>query len=120
MEQNLESNLIDWVAGEVCDELYEVASADTKIMVNNWCAFAVLAIYREAASILDSISVPTIDDCMAGNYEPLVLIDNPKWQQLKEWHTEHWILSQFDNMEIDYAPYIAMPELHLPCFTLGL
>lgn len=120
MAQKFETDLLDWVAQEVCDELYEVAGADNKIMVNDWCAFAVLAIYREAASILDTITIPTIDDCMDGKYEPRILTSNPKWQQLKEWHSEHWLLSQFDCMESIYDSYIAMPELYLEHFTLGL
>lgn len=120
MVQNYETDLLNWVAREVCDELFAVAESDPKIMVNNWCAFAVLAIFREAASILDSIAIPSIDECMAGKHEPPILVSNTKWKQLKSWHYEHWQLSQFDFMESQYAEYIFMPELHLKHFTLGL
>ncbi len=120
MAQKLETDLLSWVAIEVCDELFAVAASDPKIMVNNWCAFAVLAIFREAASILDSIVIPSIDECMAGKYEPRILSCNPKWEQLKSWHSEHWLLSQFDFMESQYTEYISMPELHLEHFCLGL
>lgn len=120
MEQNIEIGLLDWVANEVCEELYSVASADPKIMVNNWCAFAVLAIFREASTILETIKIPTIDECMAGYYEPPALAENPKWEQLKAWHSEHWLLSQIDGIEGEYSAYIAMTELHLQHFTLSL
>lgn len=120
MTQNLENDLLNWVAQEVCDKLFAVAEVDHKIMVNDWCAFAVLAIYREAATILDTISIPSIDDCMAGLFEPQILASNPKWEQLKAWHSEHWLLSQFDCIECQYDDYIAMTELRLSNFMLEL
>lgn len=120
MFQNYEIDLLNWVAREVCNELFAVAESDPKIMVNNWCAFAVLEIFREAASILDSIAIPFIDECMAGKHEPLILASNPKWKQLKSWHYKHWLLSQFYFMESQYAKYISMPKLHLEHYTLGL
>ena len=64
--KDYETAMLKWISQEVCDDLFAAASADNKIMVNNWVAFATLAIYREAASILDTIPVPSIDDCMAG------------------------------------------------------
>lgn len=118
--KDYEIDLLNWVAKKVCDELFAVASADNKIMVNDWTAFATLAIFREAATMLDTIIVPTIDECMAGAFEPPDIEDNPKWEQLKTWHNEHWLLSQMECMEDIYAPYIAMPELRLDRFTLGL
>lgn len=118
--KDYEAGLLNWIANEVCDDLYAVASADNKIMVNNWIDFAVLAIYREAATILDTISVPSIDDCLAGAYEPPGMSENHKWEQMKAWHREHWCLSQIECMEDIYAPYIAMPELRLERFTLKL
>ncbi len=111
--KDYETAMLKWISQEVCDDLFAAASADNKIMVNNWVAFATLAIYREAASILDTIPVPSIDDCMAGAYEPPDKAENPKWGQLEAWHNEHWLLSQMDSMEDIYAPYIAMPELRL-------
>lgn len=118
--KDYEESLLNWISQEVCDDLFAAALADNKIMVNDWIAFATLAIYREAASILDTIPVPSIDDCMAGTYEPPDVDYNPKWKQLAAWHTKHWSLSQIEEMESIYAPYIAMPELRLERFTLGL
>lgn len=118
--KDYEAAMLKWISQEVCDDLFAAASADNKIMVNNWVAFATLAIYREAASILDTIPVPSIDDCMAGAYEPPDKAENPKWEQLEAWHREHWCLSQIECMEDIYAPYIAMPELCLDRFTLCL
>jgi len=120
MEQTLETDLLSWIAQEICDELYDIASADPKIMVNNWLAFAVLATYREAANIIGNILIPSIDDCMAGKFEPSGLAHNSKWEQMKTWHSEHWFLSQFDDLESEYADYIAMTKLCLHNFTLGL
>lgn len=118
--KDYEAGLLKWIAEQVCDELYSLSKSDHKIMVNNWLAFATLATYREAASILDTIIIPSIDDCMSGLIEPPGMAENPKWQQMKEWHSEHWHLSQFDCMEAEYEPYITITELHLPHFTLSL
>ncbi len=52
--------------------------------------------------------------------EPPGMAENPKWQQMKAWHSEHWLLSQVECMESIYTPYIAMPELRLDHFMLGL
>lgn len=118
--KDYETAMLKWISQEVCEDLFAAASADNKIMVNNWVAFATLAIYREAASILDTIQVPSIDDCMAGAYEPPDKVENPKWGQLEALHNEHWLLSQMESMEDIYAQYIAMQELRLERFTLGL
>ena len=120
MENKIETSLLNWVANEVCEELYSVARKDPKIMVNNWCAFAILAIHREAQSIIDTVKIPSIDECMAGLYEPPELSQNPKWKQLKSWHSHHWKLSQIDVLEPLYSDYIYRLKLYLPHFVLTL
>lgn len=118
MENEIEIGLLDWVANEVCEELYLIAQADPKIMVNNWCAFAILAIHIEARSIIDTIKIPTIDECMAGLHEPPDLSHNPKWEQLKAWHSYHWELSQSPALWEMYLPYIRMSSLIVGRFVL--
>lgn len=111
MKQDFETDLISALAIEVCDELYEVPKRDPKIMVNNWCAFAILAVFREISLLLGGIKIPTLDDCMAGKFEPQILLDNPKWKQLKAWHLFHWEQSQECLLWPVYFPYISKPSL---------
>ena len=90
MTQDYETDLLSAVATEVCDELFSVAERDPKIMVNNWCAFAVLAIFREVSLILGGAAIPTLDECMDGGHTPQCLLRSAKWGQLMSWHEEHW------------------------------
>ncbi len=106
MTQDFETDLLSVVATDVCDELYSVAEQDTKIMVNNWCAFAVLTIFREVSLILGGIHIPTIDECMAGHYVPQCLLSSWKWRKLMAWHEEHWQRSQMPELWPIYEPYI--------------
>lgn len=115
---DFETDIMSALALDLCDELYDVAKLDTKIMVNNWCAFAVLALFREISLLLGGISIPTIDECMAGKYEPAILQGNPKWEQLKAWHNYHWELSQSPAMWEVYLPYISRPSLIAGRFVL--
>lgn len=111
MTQDFETDLLSAVATEVCDELFSVAERDHKIMVNNWCAFAVLAIFREVSLILGGVAIPTIDECMAGGHVPQCLTRSTKWTQLKAWHEEHWRKSQSTELWPLYEPYIFTQSL---------
>lgn len=105
---------------EVCDELYAVASADHRIMVNDWRAFAVLAAYRELAKYMAPISIPNIDECLSGAATPPEVISSTKWKALSAWHRLHWAQSQGEEGEADYADYLCMDSLHLPHYDLTL
>lgn len=111
MTQDYETDLLSAVATEVCDELFSVAERDPKIMVNNWCAFAVLAIFREVSLILGGAAIPTLDECMDGGHTPQCLLRSAKWGQLMSWHEEHWQKSQFPELWPLYEPYIFTQSL---------
>lgn len=120
MMQIFETDLLSQIAREVCDELYSVAKTEPRIMVNDWTAFAVLAMYRELSLVLGGGHVPTIDECFAGEHEPRILANNPKWRQLKAWHSEHWSLSQEEEWEQSYIPFIFRPTLRLEHYVLTM
>lgn len=118
MKLDFETDLMSALAVDLCDELYEVAKRDPKIMVNNWCAFAVLALFREISLLLGGTRIPSIDECLAGKNEPAVLTLNPKWEQLKAWHNYHWELSQSPAMWEVYYPYISKQSLIIGRYVL--
>ena len=112
------TEILNFIAADVCAELYLAASKNPKIMAVNWCAFAILAIYREAHEIISDVPIPSLDECFAGMHEPPQLFTNSRWQQLRKWHITHWQLAQAEQWSREYKPYCLMTYLVLPNYTL--
>lgn len=116
-----DTDLLSVVATEVCHELFLTARRDQKIMCSNWCAFAVLAMYREVSLLIGGgISIPSIDDCMTGRHDPSVLYSSPEWKQLLLWHEEHWQRSQRPSEWDSYEPYFSIQSLNVGSHILTM
>jgi len=119
MDENF-ANVLDFFATDVCSELYAVAVKNPEIMVNDWCAYAVLAMYREAHEIVTEIDVPSIEGCFSGRYDPPSLLTNVEWLRLKLWHDKYWHLAQLEQWDGEYAIRTYDTHLQLPHYLLSL
>lgn len=120
MVQIFHYDILVAIAERIVAELYAVARKDSRIMVCDWRAYAVLEAYRQYADLIDAIDIPSIEQCFSGVATPTGLADDENWKALSEMHLIHWLRYQEQDGETIYADYLNQSVLDLEHYTLSL
>lgn len=113
MVTSKESDMMSACAEIIIDRLYELALCDNRIMVCNWLAYAMLAVYRIVNELTGEIKLPTLEDCFNGSAIPEELANNPKWRILQSMHAFHWERANTPEGEKEYEGFFSIVAINL-------
>lgn len=120
MVQTINSEILALIATRIIDELYDAVKEHQELMVCNWSAYAILEAYRQYDIIIDSINIPTIEECFVGAVTPTQVSKTEKWKALTEMHEFHWQRSQYAIFASEYEALLNKTTLTLEHYTLSL
>ena len=120
MVQTINYEILALLATRIIDELYDAVKEHQELMVCDWRAYAILEAYRQYDDIIDSINIPTIEECFAGVVAPTQVSKTKNWKALAEMHEIHWQRSQTDAFSDEYEALLNKTTLTLEHYTLSL
>ena len=120
MVQTINYEILALLATRIIDELYDAVKEHQELMVCDWRAYAVLEAYRQYDVIIDSINIPTIEECFDGTVTPKQVSKPEKWKALTEMHEFHWQRSQSTAFANEYEVLLNKTSLALEHYTLSL
>ncbi len=120
MVQSINYEILALLATRIIDELYDAVKEHQELMVCDWRAYAILEAYRQYDVIIDSINIPTIEECFAGAVTPMQVSKTKNWKALSEMHEFHWHRCQSANFASEYEALLNKTTLALEHYTLSL
>ena len=120
MVQTINYEILALLATRIIDELYDAVKEHQELMVCDWRAYAILEAYRQYDVIIDSISIPTIEECFDGAVTPKQVSKTKKWKALTEMHEFHWQRSLSAVFACEYEALLNKTTLALEHYTLSL
>lgn len=120
MVQTINYEILALLATRIIDELYDAVKEHQELMVCDWRAYAILEAYRQYDAIIDSINIPTIEECFDGTVTPKQVSKTKNWKALSKMHEYHWERSQSANFASEYEALLKKTMLTLEHYTLSL
>ena len=120
MVQTINYEILALLATRIIDELYDAVKEHQELMVCDWRAYAILEAYRQYDVIIDSINIPSIEECFAGIVTPKQVRETKNWKALAEMHEFHWQRSQSAIFASGYETLLNKTTLTLEHYTLSL
>jgi len=120
MVQTINYEILALLATRIIDELYDAVKEHQELMVCDWRAYAILEAYRQYDVIIDSVNIPTIEECFAGAVTPKQGSKTKNWKALAEMHEFHWHRSQSAIFASEYETLLNKTTLALKHYTLSL
>jgi hypothetical protein len=120
MVHKIHYDILDALTLRILDELCSLVRENSKLMVCDWRAYAVLEAYRQYNHIIDQIAIPTIDECFSGSATTTGIANTEQWKYLTKMHDFHWHRSQDVNHSSEYEELFNICSLRLHNYVLTI